>query len=180
MIAGFLLDLIKNGQRLSPKEFIYLGGISAHISGHAPAFACGGLQSMVTEFSKCQDALIVSTFCRIFWERGSCSSSHTTDCRKDTAHVKILSPGAVVCFPMRLVRWCVQHGGWNVPMQPFSRAFLSSSAQGRCLLLYPGGAREALKGSNADKYKLMWNDKLVSATMEHGFNLVGKRRSRAD
>lgn len=33
--------------------------------------------------------------------------------------------------------------------------------QGRCLMLFPGGAREMFRTS-ADKYKLMWNDKLVS------------------
>lgn len=53
-IAGYLHDLIRNVQRLLPKEFIYLGGISA------PAFACGVLQSMVAKFKK-----IVSTFCLI-------------------------------------------------------------------------------------------------------------------
>ena len=35
-------------------------------------------------------------------------------------------------------------------------------SQGRCMLLYPGGARELFKGPGADKYQLMWQEKLVS------------------
>eukprot|EP00903_Cladosiphon_okamuranus_P014938 g13829.t1 len=45
---------------------------------------------------------------------------------------------------------------------------------GRCLLLYPGGAREALKSGKAEKYQLMWQEKIGFARLavKHGYTLL--------
>ncbi|CAM9142791.1 unnamed protein product [Ascophyllum nodosum] len=47
-------------------------------------------------------------------------------------------------------------------------------SEGRCLLLYPGGAREAFKGGDEEKYRLLWNEKLGFARMavKHGYAVV--------
>eukprot|EP00752_Nemacystus_decipiens_P005809 g5255.t1 len=45
---------------------------------------------------------------------------------------------------------------------------------GRCLLLYPGGARETFKTGNGDNYKLMWHEKIGFARLavKHGYTLL--------
>ena len=51
---------------------------------------------------------------------------------------------------------------FRVPLRLLPPLLYCRRTKGRCLLLYPGGAKETFKTGKSDKYQLMWHEKIVS------------------